>query len=155
MEYRPHQFQHLAGITAYYNTRNWYFLHATADDHGQAVLRLAGCDRGVLTLLERAGTPFADAGRVRLGLDFDGPELRFRYDTGHGWRTAGSAVDATVLSDEHAEEMENGQIQSLGFTGAFAGLWVWDLTGHGHHADFDDATYSTHDGHGMPLVAAV
>ncbi|HEX3962052.1 MAG TPA: hypothetical protein VHZ03_36395 [Trebonia sp.] len=45
--------------------------------------------------------------------------------------------------------MENGQIQSLGFTGAFAGLWVWDLTGHGHHADFDDTTYSTHDGHGI------
>jgi xylan 1,4-beta-xylosidase len=149
MEYRPRQFQHLAGITAYYNTRNWYFLHATADDRGQAVLRLAGCDKGALTLPEPTGTPLEDGGRVRLGLDFDGPELRFRYDTGHGWRTAGPAVDATVLSDEHAAEMENGQIQSLGFTGAFAGLWVWDLTGHGHHADFDDTTYSTHDGHGI------
>jgi xylan 1,4-beta-xylosidase len=149
MEYRPRQFQHLAGITAYYNTRNWYFLHTTADDHGQAVLRLAGCGRGVLTLLESTGTPIEDAERVRLGLDFDGPELRFRYDTGHGWRTVGPAVDATVLSDEHAEEMENGQIQSLGFTGAFVGLWVWDLTGHGHYADFDDATYSTHDGYVM------
>ncbi|SRR5216683_1550086 len=149
MEYRPRQFQHLAGITAYYNTRNWYFLHATADDNGRAVLRLAGCDRGVLALPESAGTPLEDAGRVRLGLDFDGPGLRFRYDTGYGWRSAGPAVDATVLSDEHAEEMENGQIQSLGFTGAFVGLWVWDLTGHGHHADFDDATYSTHDGHEM------
>jgi xylan 1,4-beta-xylosidase len=149
MEYRPRQFQHLAGITAYYNTRNWYFLHATVDDHGQAVLRLAGCDRGDLTFLESTGTPLGATERVRLGLDFDGPELRFRHDTGHGWRTAGPTLDATVLSDEHAEEMENGQIQSLGFTGAFVGLWVWDLTGHGHHADFDDATYRAHDGYGM------
>jgi hypothetical protein len=26
--------------------------------------------------------------------------------------------------------------------GAFVGLWVWDPTGHGHRADFDDATYT-------------
>ncbi|WP_328416906.1 beta-xylosidase family glycoside hydrolase [Streptomyces violaceus] len=28
-------------------------------------------------------------------------------------------------------------IRTLGFTGAFAGLWAWDVTGGGHHADFD------------------
>jgi len=35
------------------------------------------------------------------------------------------------------------EIRSLGFTGAFVGLWVWDLNGHGHHADFDRATYGS------------
>src|SRR6185437_2769595 len=29
LEYRPLAFQHVAGITAYYNTLNWYFLHVT------------------------------------------------------------------------------------------------------------------------------
>ncbi|WP_327426334.1 hypothetical protein [Streptomyces sp. NBC_01236] len=48
-----------------------------------------------------------------------------------------------MLSDEHAEEFDGDQIRSLGFTGAFVGLWVWDLNGHGHHADFDRATYLT------------
>ncbi|MEU2912864.1 hypothetical protein ACFYM3_28550 [Streptomyces massasporeus] len=43
-----------------------------------------------------------------------------------------------VLSDEH---IEDGLIRPLGFTGAFAGLWAWDLTGGGHHADFDEVTY--------------
>jgi xylan 1,4-beta-xylosidase len=46
-----------------------------------------------------------------------------------------------VLSDEHAEHIEDGQIRALGFTGAFVGLWAWDLSGGGLPADFDDATY--------------
>ncbi|MGR4849248.1 beta-xylosidase family glycoside hydrolase [Streptomyces sp. LARHCF252] len=32
-------------------------------------------------------------------------------------------------------------IRTLGFTGAFVGLWAWDLTGSGHHADFDEVRY--------------
>jgi xylan 1,4-beta-xylosidase len=56
----------------------------------------------------------------------------------------GSSLDATILSDEHAVEFDGGEIRGLGFTGAFVGLWVWDLNGHGHHPDFDDAAYTTH-----------
>jgi beta-xylosidase len=33
--------------------------------------------------------------------------------------------------------------RDLAHTGAFVGLWVWDLTGHGHPADFDAATFTT------------
>ncbi|MFC9850871.1 family 43 glycosylhydrolase [Streptomyces prasinus] len=141
MEYAPRSFQHLAGITAYYNTRNWYFLHVTADDEGRAVLRVAGCDRGVLSVDETGGTPLGGTRRLRLGLDLRGPVLRFRYATDGVWCPVGPSLDATVLSDEHAEEFENGQIRSLGFTGAFVGLWAWDLTGGGLSADFDEATW--------------
>lgn len=143
VEYRPRSFQHLAGITAYYNTRAWYFLHLTADDRGQVVLRAAACDRGAVTVDEAGQEPLGGTVRMRLGLDLDGPVLRFRYDTGPGWRPFGPSLDATVLSDEHAEEIEDGQIRSLGFTGAFAGLWAWDLTGGGLSADFDEAAYRT------------
>jgi xylan 1,4-beta-xylosidase len=141
VEYRPRTFQHLAGITAYYNTRNWYYLHVTADGQGQAVLRAAACDRGAVTVDEPGQEHLGRTARLRLGLDIDGPALRFRYDTGTGWRPFGPPLDATVLSDEHAEEMEGGQICVLGFTGAFVGLWAWDLTGGGLPADFDEATY--------------
>jgi len=142
MEYRPRTFQHLAGITAYYNTRNWYYLHVTADDQGQPVPRVAACDRGAVTV-DEPGQPLGSVTRLRLGLDIDGRVLRFRCDTGAGWRLFGPPLDATVLSDEHAEDMEGGQIRALGFTGAFVGLWVWDLTGGGLAADFDEATYRT------------
>ena len=51
-------------------------------------------------------------------------------------------LDATVLSDEHAVAHDaSGAIRSMGFTGAFVGLWAWDLTGGGHPVDVDDASY--------------
>ncbi|MEV0221624.1 family 43 glycosylhydrolase [Streptomyces sp. NPDC050704] len=141
MEYRPRAFQQLAGITAYYNTGNWYYQYVTADDDGQAVLRTARCDRGVLDVDEAGQESLGGTTRLRLGLDVDGAALSFRFDTGDGWRPFGPPLDATVLSDEHAEHIEDGQIRSLGFTGAFLGLWAWDLTGGGLHADFDEVAY--------------
>ncbi|WP_344623179.1 family 43 glycosylhydrolase [Kitasatospora arboriphila] len=143
VDFAPAGFQHLAGITAYYNTRNWYFLYLTADDTGRTVLRRAGCDRGVTTVDETGQRPVTAGTTVRLGLDLDGPQLRFRYDPGDGWQPFGPPLDATVLSDEHAEEHDAGGIRALGFTGAFLGLWAWDLTGRGHHADFHDPQYRT------------
>jgi xylan 1,4-beta-xylosidase len=86
--------------------------------------------------------------RLRLGLDLDGARLRFRYNDsgGEDWQAIGADLDATVLSDEHAEDLVGGQIRSLGFTGAFLGLWAWDLDGHGHPVDFDEACYTAHIG---------
>lgn len=150
LAYQPLDTRHLAGITAYYNSENWYFLHVTVDDERRPVLRIAAADRGRLTLdelgpivldvvLDEAASP-----RVRLGLDLAGGELRFRYQAqpDGDWRSVGPALDATILSDEHAEVIDDGWIRSLGFTGTFLGLWAWDLSGGGHPADFDDATYS-------------
>lgn len=142
LEYQPLAFQHLAGITAYYNTQNWYFLHVTVDDEGRRVLRVAVSDRGVVRV-DEAGQHLLRDGTVRLGVDFDGAQLRFRYlDSSSGeWRTIGGDLDATVLSDEHAEAIVDGQIHSMGFTGALVGLWAWDLDGRGHPADYDEASY--------------
>lgn len=147
LSYQPRQLQHLAGITAYYNSENWYFLHVTVDDGGRPVVRVAGSDRGRVTV-DEAGQHVLDDGAwvgppaaLRLGAELDGSILTFRYDAGDGWRRIGPEYDATVLSDEHAEVIEDGQIRSLGFTGAFFGLWAWDLSGGGHPADFHSATY--------------
>ncbi|MGW1504862.1 hypothetical protein ACWCQW_41380 [Streptomyces mirabilis] len=81
------------------------------------MLRVAARDRGGLTVDEAGGEPLGDTTRLRLGLDLDGSALRLRYDTGPGWRSLGPTLDATVLSDEHAEEMEGDRIRALGFTG--------------------------------------
>lgn len=152
---RPTAFQHAAGVTAYYNTRSWAFLHVTAGDDGRRVLRLASSDRGVVTLHPDAvpldgpdGADTTPGAPVRLGLDVDGGRLTFRHDPGDGtgWRQVGPDLDATTLSDEHAVELDgSGQLAVMGFTGAFVGLWVWDLTGNGHPADFGSATYVTRD----------
>jgi xylan 1,4-beta-xylosidase len=140
IDYQPLMFQHLAGVAAYYNTRNWHFLYLTADDSSSPVLSVATRDRGTLTVHSDA-IRLPDIQRLRLGIDFDGPDLAFRYNAGAGWRTVGATLNATILSDEHAAEFDGGHIRALGFTGAFVGLWVWDLTGNGHHADFEDTNY--------------
>ncbi len=140
VDHRPRAFQHLAGITAYYNTRNWVFLHVTVDDDGRTVLRTATSDHGVVTV-DEAGQEVLDAGPLRLGLTLDGPRLQLRRDTGDGWRPFGPVLDATILSDEHAVELHDGRPRAMGFTGAFVGLWAWDLTGAGHPATFTAPSY--------------
>lgn len=50
-------------------------------------------------------------------------------------------LDATILSDEYAARMTDGEPEAWGFTGAFVGLWVQDIGNDGGYADFDHATY--------------
>jgi xylan 1,4-beta-xylosidase len=121
----PHQ---SAGITAFYNSRHWFFLALTRDG-----LVLTGCDRGKRTVLH-GETGVRDHAGLRL--EFDGPVLRFAADTGEGWRDLGVTADATILSDEYVQEMVDGQAWTFGFTGAFAGLWVQDLANEGATAEF-------------------
>jgi xylan 1,4-beta-xylosidase len=120
VDFSAESFQQCAGVTAYYNTRNWHFLQVTDGP----LLRLITRDHGVLTVHAEVAVP---AGPLRLGFDLDGADLTFRY----GDTRIGPVLDATVLSDEHAIEGD-----TMGFTGAMAGLWVWDLTGGGHPATF-------------------
>ncbi|WP_421735572.1 family 43 glycosylhydrolase [Cellulomonas sp.] len=140
VDYRPRAFQHLAGITTYYNSRNWMFLHVTTNDVGDPFLRLAVCDHGVVTNHEdRSEKLYGPV--LTLGLDLDGPDIRFRRDTGDGWNRFSPTLDATILSDEHAVELHDGRPRAMGFTGAFVGLWAWDLTGAGHPATFTKVSY--------------
>ncbi|WP_327535671.1 glycoside hydrolase family 43 protein [Nonomuraea solani] len=126
IDFEPATVHQWAGITAYYNSRNWYHLALTPDG-----LLLTGSDRGARTVHYSGGAA------TRLGLEFDGPVLRFSADG----ETIPVDLDATVLSDENADEIIDGQIRSFGFTGAFAGLWVQDLAGEGCRATFRETTY--------------
>ncbi|WP_459171093.1 beta-xylosidase family glycoside hydrolase, partial [Streptomyces scabiei] len=139
--FAPRTPDHLAGLTAYYNTRNWHYLYVTAEDDGSPALRVLSCEAGKPTA-HPSRVPL-EAGRpVLLRAEFDGPDLHFSYDAGSGGLHApGPCLDATVLSDEHADEFHDGQLRVLGFTGAMVGLWVQDLDGAGVHADFAHATY--------------
>ncbi|WP_406011005.1 glycoside hydrolase family 43 protein [Streptomyces sp. NBC_00637] len=141
----PRTPDHLAGLTAYYNTRNWHYLYVTAEDDGSPVLSALSCAAGRLTA-HPVRIPLASGLPVTLRAELDGPALRFSCDTdGTGPRPLPLALDATVLSDEHADEFHDGQLRVLGFTGAMLGLWVQDLDGAGVRADFAYATYQ--EGH--------
>ncbi|WP_229074401.1 glycoside hydrolase family 43 protein [Actinoplanes sp. DH11] len=145
-EFEPGTFRRLAGVTAYYNSRNWYYLHVTADDDGTPVLDVLCCDSGRVTAsgLRR---PLGGVHRVGLRIRLDGPALTFAWtpgpDTGGAWQELGRTFDATTLSDEYAATMVPGEPEAWGFTGAFVGLWVQDLGADGGYADFDRAVYRT------------
>lgn len=141
MEFTPRNYRQLAGITAYYNSRNWYFLHVTADDDGTPVVDLLACDSGRVAVVPGVRRAL-DGDRLALRLRFEGPQLHFSYAREHGtWTPAGPALDATTLSDEYAAQVADGEPAAWGFTGAFVGLWVQDLGAEGAYADFDSASY--------------
>jgi xylan 1,4-beta-xylosidase len=133
VRFRPATGHQAAGVTAYYNSRTWVFLSVTTDG-----LVLVTSDRGARRIhpLESVVPD-----RIRLRVEFAGPVLRFAADLGQGWRPVPVEPDATVLSDEHADEIIDGQVRAFGFTGAMIGLWVQDTAGEGTFADFDAVTY--------------
>ena len=142
MTFSPRTPDHMAGLTAYYNTRNWHYLYVTAEDDGSPVLRALSCEAGRL-VAQKPAVPLEPGRPVALRAEIDVPVLRFSYDTGPGSQVFPVELDATILSDEHADEFHDGQLRVLGFTGAMLGLWAQDLDGAGAHADFAYATYRT------------
>ena len=144
LEFDPVDHRQLAGITAYYNTLNWHHLYLTRADDGRTVLELLSSDNGRRTAHPELTVDASGVDRVGLRAVFDGPVVRFDYDLGAGWQRLPVDLDATILSDEHAALIIDGEPAAWGFTGAFLGLWVQDLGGDGAYADFDLATYREH-----------
>jgi xylan 1,4-beta-xylosidase len=144
-EFQPRNYRQLAGITAYYNSRNWYYLYVTADDDGRPVLDVLCCDSGRVSTPPGLRVPLTGIRRVGLRARLDGPALTFAYTTDPDaesvWHRLGRTFDATTLSDEYAVTLVPGEPEAWGFTGAFVGLWVQDLGAEGGYADFDRAAY--------------
>ncbi|WIN00520.1 glycoside hydrolase family 43 protein [Actinoplanes oblitus] len=144
-EFEPGNYRQLAGITAYYNTRNWYYLHVTAGDDGTPALDVLCCDSGRVSEVPGLRVPLGGVRRVGLRARLDGPALTFAYtldpDGTPAWHELGQTFDATTLSDEYAATVVAGEPEAWGFTGAFVGLWVQDLGAEGGYADFDRAVY--------------
>lgn len=143
MAFEPRTFQQLAGVTAYYNMRNWHFAHVTVDDTGGTVLDVLSCDAGRLVEHPGARLDIPSGAPIGLAVELDGAHVRFRCDLGDGWRVLAAGLDATILSDEYAQvgNVPDETPEHWGFTGAFLGLWVQDIGADGSHADFTRIRY--------------
>ena len=134
VEFDAEHFQHLAGLTAYYDTETFFFLGVTHHASIGRCLTLFGMDGGQYREYLDAPVPLEHDGAVHLGLDLNGGDLQFLSSVdGESWARVGPTLDASVLSDEYAND--------LGFTGAFVGLSVQDLAGTKQPADFDYFEY--------------
>ncbi|MEW2522846.1 hypothetical protein [Actinacidiphila alni] len=145
VDFRPTDVRQLAGVTAYYDTRNWHFAYISRDDRGRRILAVLTSDDG--ERVPAASLLLPDGGPVGLRVELDGSYCRFGHRTADGaWHDAGPALNATILSDEYAGEKQptDGRDASPAFTGAFLGLWVQDIGAEGVYADFDHAVYRDH-----------
>ncbi len=142
VEFSPTSFQQMAGLIAYYNTRNYAYLRVTHDEAAGRVLGVAACDRGVYSE-DPEQVSLGSATRVWLRVKFDLDRFRFWYALApDDWRPIGAELPMALLSDEHASHFEHGLVAiSVGFTGAFVGLACQDLSGARLPADFDSFSY--------------
>ncbi|WP_405976613.1 glycoside hydrolase family 43 protein [Streptomyces sp. NBC_00988] len=140
VDFRPSSAQQMAGLVHIYNTQLWHYLHLTWDADLGRVLRTGSLD--YQTYQEGAVIPVPGEGPVHLRADVDEATTRFSWSTdGTGWIRIGGDLDASLLSDEYATRTIAGRITNWGFTGAFLGMAVQDLTGAALHADFDHFSY--------------
>jgi xylan 1,4-beta-xylosidase len=79
---------------------------------------------------------------VYLKADLHYEKLQFYFSKdGETWTAIGPVLDASKISDDHAELKAEGILLDQGFTGAFIGICVQDLSGQRKYADFDYFTY--------------
>jgi xylan 1,4-beta-xylosidase len=142
LDFTPKNFHQMAGLAAYYGTRNHAYLHVSADEpSGQRVLRL---------MLVRDGVPSEPVaplalpanGVVHLAVSFDVTRMQFAHSLdGEAWQDVGPALATDFLSDEFAFKVSGEVATSFGFTGNFIALACQDLAGTRAHADFDYLDY--------------
>ncbi len=128
LEYQPTSFQQMAGLIAYYDTENHYYLRVSHDEKLGRTLNIISTDAATSSEILENDVAIPADGPVHLRLTIKGTALRFEFAVSPGeWQRIGPTLDSTILSDDYSH---------LGFTGAFVGLCCQDLTGQRLHADF-------------------
>ncbi len=141
VDFEPENFHQMAGLVAYYNTRNHAYLNVTRDiDSGERVACLH-VNRDAALSAVSAPVPVAP-GPVDLAVEFSHDTYQFHLkQDGQDWQPIGPALDTAMLSDEFATRFINGFANHFGFTGNFIGIACQDLAGTRRHADFDFLSY--------------
>lgn len=134
LEFEPEHFQHLAGLAAYYNTRNWVYLRVSRDEVSGKSLNILVCDNGRYHEALPEDISIEGSARVYLKVIFEREHFHFAYARHPGaWQAIGPRFDAGKLSDDYC--------LGLSFTGTFIALCAQDLAGTRKHADFDYFAY--------------
>lgn len=147
VEFEPETFQQMAGLVYYYNSHNYYYLGISHDEELGKCLNIMANDRGRYD--EPLEKPVSIEGweRVYLKADLYYENLQFYYsENGEKWLAIGPVLDASKISDDYAETKVNGILLDQGFTGAYIGICVQDLSGQKKHADFDYFRYREREG---------
>jgi xylan 1,4-beta-xylosidase len=145
VEFEPRSFQQAAGLGCFYDDECFYLAQVTWDERAGKCLKLLGSERG--KLIDLTPEPVLLGKKATsLRAELSGERFQFSYsEVAVGARAAsemeeerflslGPELDLTLLSDEATS-------LGLGFTGAFATLFAYDLSGARAEADFDYLDY--------------
>lgn len=139
IEFEPEHFQQLAGLTCYYNSSKFHYLHISHDDAiGRYIAVMssipdaAQADAFTPPIAIPSGQPV----RLRVEVDFERLHFGYKVETvDKDWKWIPRQFDASILSDEASA------IGQPNFTGAFVGMACQDMAGTGRPADFDFFEY--------------
>ncbi len=128
VEFQPTTFQQMAGLIAYYDTENHYYLRLSHDGTLGRTLNIIATDAASSREVLADDVAVPATGAVGMRLTLKGAALRFEYaPPGGDWQAIGPTLNGAILSDDYSH---------LGFTGAFVGLCCQDISGQGLPADF-------------------
>jgi xylan 1,4-beta-xylosidase len=144
IDFDPDTYQQAAGLTFYYNRHKFHSLVVTLHEKLGRVLTIFSCagdfPHSRLSFPVESGVS-APEGVLYLAMEIRENDLQFFWKSGvaDAWQSFGPVLDAGLVSDE------GGRGEHGSFTGAFAGLFAFDTSGRGRHADFDSFAYEALD----------
>jgi xylan 1,4-beta-xylosidase len=123
LEYSPEQFTQMAGLTCFYNNKNWYYVRLYwSKTYQSPCIGIMSADHGLKKEYLESRVPVKTGEKICLKACMNDGELRFYYtivdeNEKREEKAIGPVLDASILSDEYAE----------GFTGSFVGVTVTDM----------------------------
>lgn len=135
LDFAPEDFQQMAGVAAYYDSRNWVYLRLSRDETLGRTLNIVSSENGQYREHLSPEVALPETGTVQLAVVYTGQVFHFEYSLGgQHWQRLGEDFSAGLLSDEHCG--------GLSFTGTFLALTCQDLSGRKLVADFLYAEYT-------------
>lgn len=143
LSYFPETIQQFAGLTCYYNTKNWSCIQVTWNERLGRVIDVVWTDLGKTDSLYRENPiPVPDTAEyVWLKVQVRGIAYHYLYSfDGKNWKDTAYGFDSAKLSDDYVKV-----VCDAAFTGAFTGMVSVDGLGTGLPADFDYFSYQELD----------
>ncbi len=139
LSYSPVTIQQAAGLSCYYNTKNWSCIHITWHEKYGRVIDVVYTDLGkTYSVYQEEPVPVPEeAEYVWLKVQVRGISYWYLYSfDGKTWMETPCRFDSARLSDEYIKA-----VYDAAFTGAFTGMFSTDGLGTGLPADFDYFDY--------------
>lgn len=139
VQFDPHNYQQMAGLTNYYNDKHWSWIFVTWNEKNGRVIEVAENNRGEYTSYLKN-----DAIKIPEDVENIWFKTKVRKETytyeysfdGINWIAVELELDAAVLSDDYVLQTSGGF-----FTGAFVGIAAVDYSGYDETAIFDHFDY--------------